>query len=82
MIYKNKNEIYSGQFKNNKKYGKGVLTDIENAEEVTYEGERFNDKLNGSCVIKYSSSDIEETVFNNGNLCNKKRSLIIEKKMD
>ncbi len=80
MIYKDKKEIFKGQFKNNKKYGKGVLTVIQNDEEVTYEGEWFNDKLNGSCVIKYSSGDIEEAVYNYGNLYNKKKKFDNQKK--
>ena len=80
LIYKDKNEIYEGQFKNNKKNGKGKLIVKENGEETIYEGDWFNDKLNGTCVIKYSCGDIEEAVFNNGNLCNKKKKFIYKEK--
>ena len=65
--------VYEGQFKNNKKNGKGVLTVKKNNESIIYEGEWANGKLNGNCVIKYSSGNIDEVFFENGILSRKKK---------
>ena len=50
-----------------------MLTVKKNNESIIYEGEWANGKLNGNCVIKYSSGNIDEVFFENGILSRKKK---------
>ena len=76
--FKNFNgDIYEGQFKNNKKNGKGVLIVKQNDKETIYEGEWNDGELNGSCIIKYSSGNIDEVYYENGILSKTKKKFNI-----
>ncbi|HMT03562.1 MAG TPA: hypothetical protein PKD00_09715 [Burkholderiales bacterium] len=54
--------IYEGEFKNNKKWGKGILTYPDG---TTYEGEFEDDKKNGSGQSTYRDGTIYEGEFKN-----------------
>lgn len=49
-------EIYTGEFNNGEKFGKGILIFGKNSEN-SYDGEWFNDKAHGIGLIKYTNGD-------------------------
>ncbi|KAL4445509.1 hypothetical protein ABPG74_004583 [Tetrahymena malaccensis] len=59
-------DIYQGQFKEDKKNGKGTYFYNESSDSKKYEGEWVNDKMEGFGVFEWRNGDRYEGYFKNG----------------
>ena len=61
--------IYEGDWKDNKKHGKGKLTFYNNGTvSLVYEGDYQNDKIHGKGKIKYPNGEVYEGEWENGKI--------------
>ena len=68
--------IYEGDWKDNKKHGKGKLISNNGTTTLVYEGDYQNDKIHGKGKIKYRNDEVYEGEWEHGKMQGKGKSIL------